>query len=73
VESFRSFLRIPVEEPVTSVLFGGLLGAMFSFLQYINAPLLGALSDKYGNGFLFTVNTVISLKWSGIEKINFRF
>ncbi|KAJ3313536.1 hypothetical protein HDV04_001753 [Boothiomyces sp. JEL0838] len=30
------------------VLFGGLLGSMYSFLQFISAPWIGSLSDKYG-------------------------
>lgn len=33
---------------MTTVLFGGLLGSLFSFLQFINGPILGALSDHYG-------------------------
>lgn len=30
------------------VLFGGILGALYSFLQFLAAPLWGALSDKIG-------------------------
>ena len=47
IENFRSWLLIPPSEPVTSVLFGGLIGSLFSFLQFINSPILGALSGKY--------------------------
>ena len=46
IENFRSWLLIPPSEPVTSVLFGGLIGSLFSFLQFINSPILGALSGK---------------------------
>ena len=46
IENFRSWLLIPPSEPVTSVLFGGLLGSLFSFLQFINSPILGALSGE---------------------------
>ena len=48
VEGIREWLRIPENEPVTSVLFGGFIGSLFSLLQYLNAPILGALSDKVG-------------------------
>lgn len=30
------------------VLFGGILGALYSFLQFLFAPIWGTLSDKYG-------------------------
>jgi MFS family permease len=30
------------------VLFGGLLGSLFSFLQFIASPVIGRLSDRYG-------------------------
>lgn len=48
VEDFRGWLAIPSDEPVTSVLFGGFVGALFSLLQFLNAPILGALSDRFG-------------------------
>jgi MFS family permease len=31
-----------------AVLFGGVLGSLYSFLQFICAPIFGALSDRYG-------------------------
>jgi MFS family permease len=31
-----------------TVLMGGILGSMFSLLQFLSAPLLGAYSDIYG-------------------------
>lgn len=39
------------------VLFGGILGAIYSFLQFLSAPLWGSLSDKIGRKpvMLFTV------------------
>lgn len=33
---------------VTAVLFGGLLGSLYSILQFISAPLWGAYSDRVG-------------------------
>ncbi|XP_050313814.1 major facilitator superfamily domain-containing protein 10 [Anthonomus grandis grandis] len=35
-------------EKFNSVLFGGFLGSMFSFLQFIASPMLGGLSDVFG-------------------------
>ena len=31
-----------------SILFTGFLGSMFSFLQFLGSPIIGALSDVYG-------------------------
>lgn len=31
-----------------TVLFGGLIGSMYSFLQFVVSPMIGALSDVYG-------------------------
>lgn len=33
---------------ITTVLFGGILGSIYSILQFIFAPLWGSLSDKHG-------------------------
>ncbi|KAJ3076435.1 hypothetical protein HDU98_003299 [Podochytrium sp. JEL0797] len=30
------------------VLFGGFIGSLFSFLQFVSSPVIGSLSDKYG-------------------------
>lgn len=43
---FRELVGAP--ERYTSVLFGGALGSMFSFLQFIISPIAGGLSDYYG-------------------------
>ncbi|XP_023300900.2 major facilitator superfamily domain-containing protein 10 [Lucilia cuprina] len=43
---FQEFLGAP--ERYNSVLFGGFLGSMFSFLQFIASPVVGGLSDYYG-------------------------
>ena len=37
-----------VENFNSIVLFGGALGALYSFLQFVAAPLWGGLSDKWG-------------------------
>lgn len=33
---------------LTTVLFGGLIGSIYSFLQFIFSPILGHLSDRFG-------------------------
>ncbi|XP_044741977.1 major facilitator superfamily domain-containing protein 10 [Chrysoperla carnea] len=40
--------KFGVPERFNSVLFGGVLGSMFSFLQFIASPMIGALSDRFG-------------------------
>lgn len=46
VAYFRGIFNIP--STYDSVLFGGFLGSMFSFLQFIISPIMGGLSDVYG-------------------------
>ncbi|KAF2351000.1 Major facilitator superfamily, partial [Trinorchestia longiramus] len=46
VSSFQSALGVPAR--FNSVLFGGVLGSLFSLLQFLSSPLTGALSDVYG-------------------------
>lgn len=48
----------PGSDPLlTSVLFGGILGSLYSLLQFAAAPIWGRLSDRYGRRriLLFTV------------------
>jgi len=40
--------RFNIPDKFTSVLTGGVLGSLFSFLQFLTAPLAGSLSDCYG-------------------------
>jgi MFS family permease len=46
-----------MEASFTPVLFGGILGSLYSLLQFAMAPLWGAISDRYGrrNVLLVTV------------------
>uniref|UniRef100_A0A182J595 Major facilitator superfamily (MFS) profile domain-containing protein n=1 Tax=Anopheles atroparvus TaxID=41427 RepID=A0A182J595_ANOAO len=46
IKQFQVWIGAP--ERFTSVLFGGALGSMFSFLQFLSSPIVGALSDIYG-------------------------
>lgn len=46
VQSFQRFTGAP--DRFASVLFGGALGSMYSFLQFLTSPIVGSLSDAYG-------------------------
>jgi MFS family permease len=46
VSAFASLCGAPAH--FTPVLFGGLLGSLFSALQFVASPVVGALSDVYG-------------------------
>ncbi|KYN08374.1 PREDICTED: major facilitator superfamily domain-containing protein 10 [Cyphomyrmex costatus] len=46
MKSIQIFLNAP--DKVSTVLFGGFLGSMYSFLQFLGSPIIGALSDIYG-------------------------
>lgn len=46
IQYFQKALGAP--DRFNSVLFGGFLGSMFSFLQFLASPLVGGLSDAYG-------------------------
>lgn len=41
-------VQVGAPDATNSVLFGGFLGSLFSFLQYVVSPLAGGLSDRYG-------------------------
>ena len=61
IKWFGSWVGAP--EEFIPVLFGGLIGSLFSFLQFIGSPMIGGLSDYYGRRplLLFTVvGTAIS-------------
>jgi MFS family permease len=40
------------------VLFGGLVGSLFSFLQFISSPVIGMLSDRFGRRAVLLVSMV---------------
>ncbi|KAM6440341.1 major facilitator superfamily domain-containing protein 10 isoform 1-T3 [Liasis olivaceus] len=48
VDWFSGRLGIPSERKYNSVLFGGLIGSLFSLLQFLASPLTGAASDSFG-------------------------
>ena len=56
VKTFGELIGAP-EEKFNAVLFGGLLGSLFSFLQFIASPLIGGLSDHFGRRPLLLLST----------------
>ncbi|KAJ3412778.1 hypothetical protein HDV05_000245 [Chytridiales sp. JEL 0842] len=40
------------------VLFGGVLGSMFSFLQFVSSPFIGSLSDRYGRKNILLISMI---------------
>lgn len=56
VKYFQVLVGAP--EKYSSVLFGGVLGSMFSFLQFVISPIAGGLSDYYGRKPVLLVSLV---------------
>lgn len=56
IKYFQELLGAP--DRYNSVLFGGFLGSMFSFLQFIASPIMGALSDCYGRKPIMMISLV---------------
>ncbi|XP_063192585.1 major facilitator superfamily domain-containing protein 10 isoform X2 [Chroicocephalus ridibundus] len=48
VDWFAEMVGMPPERKYNSVLFGGLIGSIFSILQFFSSPLTGAVSDCLG-------------------------
>jgi len=62
IEFFRVIVGAPPE--FNTVLFGGFLGSIFSFLQFIASPVIGGLSDRFGRKPLMLVSiTGIALSY----------
>ncbi|XP_033828596.1 major facilitator superfamily domain-containing protein 10 [Periophthalmus magnuspinnatus] len=57
VDWFRESIGIPLDKKYNTVLFGGLIGSLFSLLQFLSSPVTGALSDRYGRRPLLMVTT----------------
>uniref|UniRef100_A0A1I8PU65 Major facilitator superfamily (MFS) profile domain-containing protein n=1 Tax=Stomoxys calcitrans TaxID=35570 RepID=A0A1I8PU65_STOCA len=62
IKWFQELVGAP--DRFNSVLFGGLLGSMFSFLQFVASPIVGGLSDYYGRKpVILTCATGIALSY----------
>jgi MFS family permease len=49
---------VPVSDRYNNVFFAGIIGALFSFLQYLSSPIFGALSDLHGRKPLLLVSVI---------------
>ncbi|CAH1792101.1 unnamed protein product [Owenia fusiformis] len=56
VHGFRQLVGAPDIPRWNSVLFGGILGSMFSLLQFVTSPVYGAASDVYGRKPVLLLN-----------------
>ena len=56
VDVFRVIVGAPAQ--FNTVLFGGFLGSLFSFLQFLASPVVGGLSDRFGRKPLMIVTTI---------------
>jgi len=61
VDWFRESVGAPVE--FNTVLFGGFLGSIFSFLQFLASPIIGGLSDRFGRKPLM-IATCVGISFS---------
>lgn len=48
LNAYKRSFAVPINEKYDIVLLGGALGSLFSLLQAIASPIIGAASDKYG-------------------------
>lgn len=69
IRYFQELVGAP--DKYSSVLFGGFLGSMFSFLQFIVSPIMGALSDCYGRKPILLISLVSFKSW--FKKFTFAF
>lgn len=61
VKFFQQLVGAP--DKFNSVLFGGFLGSMFSFLQFVVSPIVGGLSDCYGRKPIMMICLVSSVQF----------
>ncbi|KJH41186.1 hypothetical protein DICVIV_12845 [Dictyocaulus viviparus] len=61
LKSFQVAIGVPHSERYNNVFFGGLLGSLFSALQFLSSPSLGALSDSYGRKTMLLVSCIGTL------------
>lgn len=69
VRVFQEWVGAPAK--YNSVLFGGALGSMFSFLQFAASPIVGGLSDVYGRKPIMLFCLVIYLFTYCFKFINY--
>ena len=59
VITYQGLIGAPAQ--FNQVLFGGLLGSWFSFLQFISSPLIGGFSDIYGRRLILLLCLSVTL------------
>uniref|UniRef100_A0A915EPB9 Major facilitator superfamily (MFS) profile domain-containing protein n=1 Tax=Ditylenchus dipsaci TaxID=166011 RepID=A0A915EPB9_9BILA len=57
----QSIVYVPDLQRYNTVFFAGIIGSLFSFLQYLSSPILGALSDVYGRKPILILSILGSL------------
>ncbi|XP_064344718.1 major facilitator superfamily domain-containing protein 10 isoform X6 [Camelus dromedarius] len=62
VDWFAAAIGMPAEKRYNSVLFGGLIGSVFSVLQFLSAPLSGAVSDCLGRRPVMLLSLTLPLE-----------
>lgn len=67
IKYFQELVGAP--DKYNSVLFGGFLGSMFSFLQFIISPIMGALSDCYGRKPIMLISLVSKIFFISILNV----
>uniref|UniRef100_A0A914RD64 Major facilitator superfamily (MFS) profile domain-containing protein n=1 Tax=Parascaris equorum TaxID=6256 RepID=A0A914RD64_PAREQ len=66
---FQDTIGAPHSKQFNSVFFGGILGSLFSALQFLSSPLFGALSDVYGRKPLLLLIFLFQI-WSQASKFS---
>uniref|UniRef100_A0AC35GA01 Major facilitator superfamily (MFS) profile domain-containing protein n=1 Tax=Panagrolaimus sp. PS1159 TaxID=55785 RepID=A0AC35GA01_9BILA len=61
VRKLEALIGVPNLVRYNNVFLGGVLGSLFSFLQYLSSPFLGALSDVYGRKPILLASIIGSL------------
>jgi len=57
IRAFRIFIG-GTGSNLDIVLFGGALGSLFSFLQFLSSPIIGKLSDRFGRRTILLLSMV---------------
>ena len=68
MNGFRSLVGAPDTPRWNAVLFGGLIGSAFSFLQFLCSPVMGAASDKYGRKPVLILSAVRGGRGLGVVR-----
>ncbi|KAI6176581.1 hypothetical protein M3Y97_00813800 [Aphelenchoides bicaudatus] len=59
--AFQRLIGVPVSDRYNNVFFAGIVGSLFSFLQYLSSPIFGSLSDVYGRKPVLLLSVLGSL------------